>query len=244
MTKTKFGYKDINQSDKPKKVNNVFTSVSNKYDVMNDIMSFGLHRLWKKQFLKLCDINSRKTVLDIACGTGDITLEILKKNPNTSITCLDPNPDMIKICEQKLINKGITNIDYQISGIEDYQPTNKKFDLITVAFGFRNFSNHEKALKNIFNLLEPGGLFLIMDFKKPRNKIYSKLFKYYTLNIIPKIGKVIANDEDSYRYLGESIQTYYSPDEIKSMLDKTGFIETKVINLLEDVATIHIGQKS
>jgi demethylmenaquinone methyltransferase/2-methoxy-6-polyprenyl-1,4-benzoquinol methylase len=115
--------------------------------------------------------------------------------------------------------------------------------LITVTFGFRNFTNHKIALKNIIQLLEPGGLFLIMDFKKPRNQLYSKLFKFYTLNIIPNIGKLIAKDKLSYRYLGESIQTYYSPDEIKDMLTKAGFSMIDIVNLPEDVASIHIGRK-
>ena len=244
MAKIKFGYKDIDESEKPSQVNTVFTSVSNKYDVMNDIMSFVLHRFWKKQFVRLCDIKSKKKVLDIACGTGDITLELIKQKPSLNMTCLDPNAEMIEICKQKFINKGIINVDYQIKGIEEFKPSNKQFDLITVTFGFRNFTNHKKALQNIIKLLEPGGLFLIMDFKKPRNQLYSKLFKFYTLNVIPRIGKVIAKDESSYRYLGESIQTYYSPDEIKIMLDEAGFSNTEIINLPEDVASIHIGRKA
>ena len=149
MTKIKFGYKDIDELDKPKEVNDVFTSVSDKYDVMNDIMSFGLHRLWKKQFIRLCDIKSQKKVLDIACGTGDIALELIKQNPSIELTCLDPNREMIEICKEKFINKGITNIDYQVKGIEEYNSEDKKFDLITVTFGFRNFTNHKKALQNL-----------------------------------------------------------------------------------------------
>ncbi len=244
MPKTKFGYKEINSSEKPEMVNNVFTSVSNKYDVMNDLMSFGLHRLWKKQFIRMCDIPSAKNVLDIACGTGDISMNIIKLNPSIKLTCLDPNKEMIEICRQKLINNGFIDTNFHIKGIEDYKPKNKKYDLITVAFGFRNFTNHKKAIENIYNILSPGGKFIILDFKKPRNDIYSKLFKIYTLNIIPKLGKLVANDEESYRYLGESIQTYLSPNEINSMLKGSGFIETKIINLLEDVATIHIAYRS
>ena len=129
MTKIKFGYKDIDELDKPKEVNDVFTSVSNKYDVMNDIMSFGLHRLWKKQFIRLCNIKSQKKALDIACGTGDIPLELIKRNPSLELTCLDPNLEMIEICKEKLINKGITNVDYQVKGIEEYKPKDNKFDL-------------------------------------------------------------------------------------------------------------------
>ena len=111
MTKIKFGYKDINELDKPKEGNNVFTSVSSNYDVMNDIMSFGLHRLWKKQFISLCNVKFKKKALDIACGTGDVSLELIKNNPSLDLTCLDPNVEMIEICKQKFINKGITNID-------------------------------------------------------------------------------------------------------------------------------------
>jgi len=243
MAKTKFGYKEINSSEKPEMVNSIFTSVSNKYDIMNDLMSFGLHRFWKKQFIRACDIQSAKNVLDVACGTGDISLKIMSNNPSINLTCLDPNREMIEICKQKLLNKGFTQIDFQIKGIEDYSPKNKKYDLITVAFGFRNFTNHEKAIENIYNILLPGGKFMILDFKKPRNSVYSKLFKTYTLNITPKLGKLVANDEDSYRYLGESIQTYFTPNEIEDMLKKSGFIKTRIVNLLEDVATIHMGYK-
>ena len=243
MDKAKFGYKDIDKSDKPDKVNNIFTSVSDRYDLMNDFMSFGLHRIWKRQFIKLCNVKSKRKVLDVACGTGDISISLHKENQNINLTCLDPNPDMIEICKQKFINKGHVDINYQIHGIENFLPKQQIFDLITVAFGFRNFTDHKKALENIFKLLEPGGMFLIMDFKKPIGKLYSKLFKFYTLNIIPKIGKIVADDENSYRYLAESIQTYFSPNEIKDMLSKAGFDNTRVVNLLEDVATIHIGQK-
>jgi demethylmenaquinone methyltransferase/2-methoxy-6-polyprenyl-1,4-benzoquinol methylase len=243
MDKAKFGYKDIDKSDKADKVNNIFSSVSDRYDLMNDFMSFGLHRIWKKQFIKLCNVQSKRKVLDVACGTGDISISLHKENQNIDLTCLDPNPDMIEICKQKFINKGHVDINYQIHGIERFLPKQQTFDLITVTFGFRNFTDHKKALENIFKLLEPGGMFLIMDFKKPRGKLYSKLFKFYTLNIIPKIGKIVADDENSYRYLAESIQTYFSPNEIKDMLSEAGFDNIRVVNLLEDVATIHIGQK-
>tara|TARA_Y100000768_G_scaffold385622_1_gene372127 strand:+ start:2697 stop:3431 length:735 start_codon:yes stop_codon:yes gene_type:complete len=244
MTKTKFGYKEINSSSKPEMVNNIFTSVSSKYDIMNDLMSFGLHRGWKRQFLRICDLSSVDDALDIACGTGDISLGIIQKNPSIKLTCLDPNQEMIEFCKQKLLNKGFSKINFEIKSVENYKPKNKNYDLITVAFGFRNFTDHKKALVNIYNILKPGGRFVILDFKKPRNNFYSNLFKMYTLNVIPKLGKLVANDEDSYKYLGESIQTYFSPDEINDMLKENGLINTKVINLIEDVATIHIGYKS
>ena len=243
MDKAKFGYTNIDSKEKPIKVNEVFTSVSNKYDLMNDIMSFGLHRLWKKQFLRACNLTSKKNVLDVACGTGDLSLAMKKHKSDINLTCLDPNSEMITICKQTLINRGFSDVSYKVTSIEKFKDKKQKYDLVTIAFGFRNFTNHKKALHNIYELLIPGGSLLIMDFKTPRNELYSKLFKFYTLNIIPKIGSLVANDAESYKYLGESIQTYFTPQEISSMCIESGFEDTHVINLLEDVATIHIAHK-
>ena len=243
MDKVKFGYTNLDSKEKPIKVNEVFTSVSNKYDLMNDIMSFGLHRLWKKQFLRACNLTTKKNVLDVACGTGDLSLAIKQHKSDINLTCLDPNSEMITICKQTLINRGISDVSYKVTSIEKFKDKKQKYDLVTIAFGFRNFTNHKKALHNIYELLIPGGSLLIMDFKTPRNELYSKLFKFYTLNIIPKIGSLVANDAESYKYLGESIQTYFTPQEISSMCIESGFEDTHVINLLEDVATIHIAHK-
>ena len=243
MDKVKFGYTNLDSKEKPIKVNEVFTSVSNKYDLMNDIMSFGLHRLWKKQFLRACNLTSKKNVLDVACGTGDLSLAMKQHKSDINLTCLDPNSEMITICKQTLINRGFSDVSYKVTSIEKFKDKKQKYDLVTIAFGFRNFTNHKKALHNIYELLIPGGSLLIMDFKTPRNELYSKLFKFYTLNIIPKIGSLVANDTESYKYLGESIQTYFTPQEISSMCIESGFEDTHVINLLEDVATIHIAHK-
>ena len=243
MEKAKFGYRSINSKEKPIRVNQVFTSVSDKYDLMNDIMSLGLHRLWKKQFLRACNLNIRKDVLDVACGTGDLSLAIKQYRSDINLTCLDPNSEMIAVCKQSLINKGFSDVNFKVSSMETFKDKKQKYDLITIAFGFRNFTDHRKSLNNIYELLVPGGSLLIMDFKTPRNKLYSKLFKFYTLNIIPRLGSLIANDAESYRYLGESIQTYFTPHEISNMCIESGFSDINVINLLEDVATIHIAHK-
>ena len=229
--------------DKTKLVNSVFSKVYKRYDLMNDIMSFGLHRLWKKQFLRACNLTSKKNVLDVACGTGDLSLAMKQHKSDINLTCLDPNSEMITICKQTLINRGFSDVSYKVTSIEKFKDKKQKYDLVTIAFGFRNFTNHKKALHNIYELLIPGGSLLIMDFKTPRNELYSKLFKFYTLNIIPKIGSLVANDAESYKYLGESIQTYFTPQEISSMCIESGFEDTHVINLLEDVATIHIAHK-
>ena len=194
MDKAKFGFKDIDKSDKPDKVNNIFTSVSDRYDLMNDFMSFGLHRIWKKQFIKLCNVQSKRKVLDVACGTGDISISLHKENQNIDLTCLDPNPDMIEICKQKFINKGHVDINYQIHGIENFLPKQQTFDLITVAFGFRNFTDHTKALQNIHESISPGGRLVIMEFTTPKNDILKSIFEKYTHLVIPKIGKILVVD--------------------------------------------------
>ena len=152
MEKTKFGYKEIDQKDKPSKVNQVFTSVSNRYDLMNDIMSFGLHRLWKKQFLRLCNLSNKKNVLDVACGTGDIALAIKKQKNSINLTCLDPNKEMIEICKQKFLNSGITDIIYENSGMEDFKHLKNKYDLVTLAFGFRTVSYTHLTLPTIYSV--------------------------------------------------------------------------------------------
>ena len=131
---------------------------------------------------------------------------------------------MIQICKEKLLNRGFVDVNYENTSIELFKPSGKKFDLITVAFGFRNFSDHKNALMNIFSCLETCGVFIIMDFKKPRNKVQSQLFDFYTLNIIPRIGKAVTGDQESYRYLAESIQTYFSPQEIKEMCENSMLI--------------------
>lgn len=244
MKKVKLGFKEIEESKKPDQINSIFSSVSQKYDIMNDIMSFGLHRLWKKQFVRLCNIEKQNTVLDVACGTGDITLELLNRKSDLRVSCLDANSDMIQICKSRLVDKGYINNNYIVSGIEDFESEENFYDLITLAFGFRNFTDCSKALSKIFQLLRPGGSFLIMDFKKPSNNLYSNLFKFYTLQIIPKIGNLVADDSNSYKYLAESIQTYYTPDEVTSMFKSAGFVNVRLIHLPEDVVTIHIGYKA
>ena len=168
---------------------------------------------------------------------------MLKSRPDLEITCLDPSDDMMNICKSKLIDSGYTNVDFQTSSIEGFKPKDNTFDLVTLAFGFRNFSNNSKALKNI-KYSQARRIINNEDFKKPTNKNYASLFKFYTLEVIPKIGSFIASDSDSYRYLGESIQTYYTPEEISIMLKDTGYINIKSINLLEDVVSIHKGYKS
>ena len=243
--KVNFGSTKVLKADKPELVSNIFTSVSNKYDLMNDAMSFGLHRLWKNRMCDMVKIKNTDNVLDIATGTGDIALKLLNKNIKIDICCLDENEDMIDICKNRMIDEGyINNISYIKSSMEDASFNENSFSVATLAFGFRNFTDHKKALKNIYNLLSPGGRLVIMEFTTPKNKLIKDIYEKYTHKIIPKIGKALADDSESYKYLAESISSYYTPDEVLQLFKNAGFINCRFQYLPGNIVTIHIGYKS
>ena len=242
--KVNFGLLKIKKSDKTESISKIFSSVSNKYDLMNDLMSFGLHRLWKTQMCRLAKIKKNDIVLDVASGTGDLVVKILSRQPKIEITCLDENSDMLDICKDRLVDAGhIKNTRFTISSIENFIDYKEQFSLATIAFGFRNFTDHNKALDNLYRALKPGGRLLIMDFKIPSNESVKKIYNIYTDNIIPNIGKFIVNDYDSYKYLSDSIKTYYKPDEVKELLCNSGFTNNRYEILPGDIVTIHIGYK-
>lgn len=242
--KVNFGLSKIKKSDKTRLVSKIFSSVSNKYDLMNDLMSFGLHRLWKNHMCKLAKLKKTDIVLDVASGTGDLVVKILSRQPTIEVTCLDENSNMLDICKDRLIDSGyIKNTKFIITSIEDFLDYKEKFTLATIAFGFRNFTDHKKALDNLYNALKPGGRLIIMDFKTPSNKSIRNLYDIYTDNVIPNIGKFVVNDYDSYKYLSDSIKTYYKPDEVSELFCDSGFTNTRYETLPGDIVTIHIGYK-
>ncbi len=243
--KVNFGFKKVSEDIKNNLVNDIFSSVADNYDLMNDLMSFGIHRIWKDKMIRFCDIRDNQLIIDIATGSGDIAHRLIKSANNVNITCLDTNLDMLTICRNKLLDHGYSkNLNFIQSSIENINLNQNYFDLATIAFGFRNFTNHNIALKNIYKILKPGGKLVILEFTQPRNKFITKAYDYYLLNVIPKIGKIIASDYDSYRYLAESIKTYMNADEVKQMLVDNGFIKTKYFYLFGEIVTIHIGYKN
>ena len=243
--KVKFGSEKVEKSDKIKLVSNIFSSVANKYDIMNDVMSFGLHRQWKNRMLSISKLKNNDTVLDIATGTGDIALKLLMANKNINITCLDENNEMLDICKDRLVdNSFVHNIEFICSPIENAKLKDNSFSLATIAFGFRNFTDHKKALSRIFNALSPGGRLVIMEFSTPKNQYLKTIFEKYTHKIIPNLGKYITNDYDSYKYLAESISSYFKVSEVSEMIEMAGFIKTRYEKLPGDIVTIHIGYKS
>ena len=240
--KTHFGYKEVDEYDKSKFVGDVFTSVSKNYDIMNDAMSFGMHRLWKRILVELAAIGENDVVLDIASGTGDISKLISKEYPNTNIFMSDINYDMLNEGRNRAIDESFdSNCSFcQLSG-EILPFKDNAFDLITVGFGLRNFTNKERGLKEMKRCLKKNGKLLILEFSKPINSTFSKIYDWYSFNILPRLGSVLANDSESYQYLAESIRMHPNQELLKNMVLNSGFKECKFYNLLNGVVAIHIG---
>jgi demethylmenaquinone methyltransferase/2-methoxy-6-polyprenyl-1,4-benzoquinol methylase len=240
--KTHFGYQEVKESEKSKYVGEVFTSVSKNYDIMNDAMSFGMHRLWKKILVELASVGNEDVILDIASGTGDISKLISKEYPNTSIFMSDINYEMLSEGRDRAINESFDNncTFCQLSG-EILPFKDGAFDLITVGFGLRNFTNKEKGLEEMKRCLKRDGKLLILEFSKPINPTFSKIYDWYSFNILPKLGSILANDSDSYQYLAESIRMHPDQEHLKKMIIESGFKEAKFYNLLNGIVAIHIG---
>ena len=240
--KTHFGYQEVDELDKKKFVGDVFTSVAKNYDVMNDAMSFGMHRLWKKILVELASIGEDDFILDIASGTGDISKLISKEYPNTSIFMSDINYEMLDEGRNRAIDESFNrNCHFcQLSG-EELPFKDNTFDVITVGFGLRNFTDKEKGLKEMKRCLKKNGKLLVLEFSKPINPVFSKIYDWYSFNVLPKLGSLLANDSDSYQYLAESIRMHPDQDKLKNMMQTVGLNNCKFFNLLNGIVAIHIG---
>lgn len=240
--KTHFGYQEVDELDKKKFVGDVFTSVAKNYDVMNDAMSFGMHRLWKKILVELASIGEDDFILDIASGTGDISKLISKEYPNTNIFMSDINYEMLDEGRNRAIDESFNrNCHFcQLSG-EELPFKDNTFDVITVGFGLRNFTNKEKGLKEMQRCLKKNGKLLVLEFSKPINPVFSKIYDWYSFNVLPKLGSLLANDSDSYQYLAESIRMHPDQDKLKNMMQTVGLNNCKFFNLLNGIVAIHIG---
>ena len=239
--KTHFGYKEVDENDKSKFVKNVFTSVAENYDIMNDAMSFGMHRLWKKILVELAAVSEQDTILDIASGTGDISKLISQEYPNTNILMSDINYDMLNEGRNRAIDESFSsNCTFcQLDG-EMLPFKENTFELITVGFGLRNFTDKNKGLLEMKRCLKRNGKLLILEFSKPINPLFSKVYDWYSFNILPKVGSLLANDSDSYKYLAESIRMHPDQEQLKQMIIDSGFSSCKFYNILNGVVAIHI----
>jgi demethylmenaquinone methyltransferase / 2-methoxy-6-polyprenyl-1,4-benzoquinol methylase len=242
---THFGSKQIPKTLKSAMVNSIFSNVSSKYDVMNDLMSFGTHRVWKDIFLMQMDMPSAK-LLDMAGGTCDIAKRFYKFSKsfgyNPDITVCDINIDMLKNGQNKMCNNGYFGAQYVNSAAEDLPFTDESFDYYSVAFGIRNFTDIEKSLKEAYRVLKKGGKFICLEFSQPNTTILDKLYKLYSNNYIPALGSVMG-DRESYKYLVESIEKFPPQEEFRSIIKNAGFNDVNYKNLSGGIVAIHTAFK-
>ena len=241
---TSFGFRQVDEKDKADLVGDVFDSVAQNYDLMNDLMSFGIHRLWKKIAVETSGLREDFIVLDLAGGTGDMVKLMRSKISNKgSIILSDINWSMLKEGRNRLIDEGVK--DVQIAQIDaQYLPfKDNTFDLITIAFGLRNVTDKKAALESILSSLKPGGKLMILEFSRPTNEFFRELYDIFSFEVIPKIGEFVAQSEDSYRYLAESIRMHPTQEELKDLMESVGFSNCNFDDLTNGVVAIHSGKK-
>ena len=231
--------------DKASYVNEIFAEIAEKYDLLNNLMTFGLHNKWKEKTIDLAlkEIKSPETALDLCSGTGDLALILNNKSPKTKITAVDNCNRMLDIAKAKIENLKIKNINLLLADCENLPFYSWSFDLITMGFGLRNLVDKEKCLSSIFGFLKPDGVFACVDLGYPVNSLWQKLYFFYFYNIVPKLGQSFANNKDAYTYLPESLKTWYKQEELKELILKTGFKKCYFKNLLGGAVVIHIAVK-
>ncbi|MEN6668959.1 bifunctional demethylmenaquinone methyltransferase/2-methoxy-6-polyprenyl-1,4-benzoquinol methylase UbiE [Psychrobacter sp. B38] len=243
---THFGYKTVNKAEKQARVADVFTSVAKKYDIMNDLMSFGIHRLWKRYAISLSGVRSGQHVLDIAGGTGDLAKVFSREvGRNGHVVLSDINAAMLEVGRERLINAGCNNVDFVLANAETLAPfDDESFDLVTISFGLRNVTDKDAALKAMYRVLKPGGRLLILEFSKPVFEPLSKAYDLYSFTALPMMGKIIANDSESYQYLAESIRMHPDQQTLKQMMQQAGFENCDYHNLTAGIVAVHRGFKA
>ena len=243
---THFGYTTVEKSEKVDKVADVFHSVAAKYDLMNDLMSGGIHRLWKQFTIEASCARKGHKILDIAGGTGDLAAKFSKiVGDNGQVILADINNSMLCVGRDKLTDKGIMgNIDYVQANAECLPFPDNHFDCITIAFGLRNVTDKDMAMRSMYRILKPGGRLLVLEFSKPTNELLEKIYDGYSFNILPKIGELITNDSESYQYLAESIRMHPDQETLKDMMTEAGFDQCEYHNMTGGIVALHKGLKT
>ena len=239
--KTSFGKQKIKQNQKTKMVQNVFSEVSKKYDLMNDLMSFGTHRLWKKNLIEIMNIQNSDKIIDVGSGTGDLVKIIQRKNPNVSITSIDLNFEMLKYGKNNFANN--KNINWINCNAEELPFKDNLFDKYIISFCLRNITYIDKALSEAKRILKPGGTFFCLEFSTPQSPLVNRIYKFYKKNIIPLIGEKIADNKRAYRYLEQSISQFPQQDVLLTNLKKIGYINASYTNLFDGIVCIHVATK-
>lgn len=242
---THFGYKEVAVDEKIAKVREVFDSVAPQYDIMNDLMSLGVHRLWKRFTVEIANIRPGHLVLDLAGGTGDLSALFAQRVGETGkVVLADINEAMLRVGRNRMIDKGlVTNVTYNLANAECLPYSNNQFDRVCIGFGLRNVTDKDAALRSMFDVLKPGGRLLILEFSKPVNPILNKIYDLYSFKLLPKIGELVAKDGDSYQYLAESIRMHPDQKTLKGMMEKAGFERCQVNNLTGGIVAVHTGYK-
>ena len=241
---TQFGEQSVSPEEKTTLVRGVFDSVADNYDIMNDMMSGGLHRLWKDSFVRRIRPRNNQRFLDVAGGTGDIAFRIKKKAPGADITVFDLNQNMLDVGRDRAIDKGWINDFEWITGNAANLPfEDNSFDVYTIAFGLRNVTLIDEALREAVRVLKPGGRFFCLEFSHVREPILAKAYDLYSYNVIPKIGAAVAKDKDSYQYLVESIRKMPTQEQLQARMEEAGLKNCSFSNLSAGIVAIHRGTK-
>ena len=239
---THFGFDTVAEDEKAKRVAGVFTSVAGKYDVMNDLMSAGLHRLWKRFAVSVSGVREGQRVLDVAGGSADLSKLFLKKVGNSGQVILtDINNAMLRVGRDRLLDAGIATPVTQCDA-EHLPFPNNYFDCVSIAFGLRNVTHKDAALCEMQRVLKPGGRLMVLEFSKVAKPL-EKIYDAYSFKLLPKIGQLVAHDADSYRYLAESIRMHPGQEELKTMMEEAGLEQVKYFNLTGGVVAVHLGYK-
>ncbi|MEH6589200.1 MAG: bifunctional demethylmenaquinone methyltransferase/2-methoxy-6-polyprenyl-1,4-benzoquinol methylase UbiE [Halioglobus sp.] len=242
---THFGYKEVETDAKADMVAGVFHSVASRYDLMNDLMSGGVHRIWKRFTIELSGVRTGHAVLDIAGGTGDLAAKFSDiVGSEGKVVLADINESMLKVGRDKLIDSGRhSNIECVQADAQSLPFPENSFDCITIAFGLRNVTDKNAALRSMLRVLKPGGRLLVLEFSKPGNELLSKAYDTYSFKILPVLGKLVANDSESYQYLAESIRMHPDQETLREMMEDAGFSRCEFHNMTGGVVALHKGIK-
>ena len=242
MSTTHFGFESVDESDKAKRVRGVFDSVASRYDLMNDLMSMGLHRAWKAYTVMVANVGEGSKVLDIAGGTGDLALAFAKKvGTSGEVVHTDINEAMLRTGRDRLLDAGVA-LPTLVCDAEKLPFPDNHFDVVTVAFGLRNMTHKDAALKEMNRVLKPRGKLLVLEFSKVAKPL-QKAYDWYSFSVLPRLGKVVAGDDASYRYLAESIRMHPAQEDLKTLMKEGGFGHVDYHNMTGGVVALHVGIK-
>ena len=242
---THFGYQTVDKDDKAGMVAGVFHSVAARYDLMNDLMSGGIHRIWKRFTIELSGVRRGNAVLDIAGGTGDLAARFADLvGDQGRVVLADINDSMLRVGRDKLIDGGHAgNIEFVQADAQDLPFPDDSFDCVTIAFGLRNVTDKDRALRSMLRVLKPGGRLLVLEFSKPGNEVLSKAYDTYSFKLLPLMGKLVANDSESYQYLAESIRMHPDQETLRDMMEDAGFSRCEFHNMTGGIVAVHRGVK-